>query len=245
MKALKSQSLASTVDNLAAALFESQPLPAAQRIAAAKWIAGRQGLPGAYAGMFGATELDMRGIRLFTGEAIRTRAGITHVLGEESCRVLHLLGVRLKEVKSAHARALAGIARRIDESEKAGYPPGFYCCGTCTVAYWRNLATGRLPRSEERLRQGLGQLGKLRRGDGLWRRFPFYYTSLALTEITPGLAREEAQYAAARWEQVLKRLSRADDVYSRRRTAIGRRILEQCANGPAGFGTPSGGDCTR
>ena len=228
MKFLDTSSLARTLDALSEALFFQQPIAAAQRAAAAKWIARRQGLPGAYAGMFAATQADMRGIRLFTGEAIRTRAGITHVLGEEGCRVLHLSGVQLPEVEAALGRAIAGISQRIAESEKADYPAGFYCCGTCTVAYWRLLATGRLPQAEERLSSGLAQLKQMRAGDGQWRRFPFYYTSLALAEIDPALAREELRYAASRWSRLMKRTAKAKNLWQTRRAALGQRVMEIC-----------------
>ncbi len=228
MKFLDKSSLAGTLDALSEALFFQKPIAAAQRAAAAKWIARRQGLPGAYAGMFAATPEDMRGIRLFTGEAIRTRAGITHVLGEEACRVLHLLGVHLPEVEAALGRAIAGIAQRIAESESAAYPVGFYCCSTCTVAYWRLLATGRLPQAEERLSRGLALLKTMRAGEGQWRRFPFYYTSLALAEIAPALGREELRYAALRWSRLLKRAPRNQNPWQTRRAALGQRIIEKC-----------------
>jgi hypothetical protein len=225
---LHRQSLWLTLDSVSESLFFKEPIPKSQRIAVARWIAARQGLPGSYADMFAPTEEDTLGIHLFTGEAVRTRAGVAHILGEECCRVLFLLDVEDQPVKDSLNRAVLGLAARIDESVKRGHSPGMYCCGPCSVAYWRNLATGLLPQAEERLRQGLNELKQLRSGNGKWRRFPFYYTCLALTELGPELARDEMQYVALNWRNKLKRLSLAASSVARRRAAVGQRLLELC-----------------
>jgi hypothetical protein len=225
---LNRRSLARTLDAVSESLFFSRSVPAVQRRAVTKWIAGRQGLPGAYADTFAPTEKDTLGIHLFTGEAIRSRVGIGHILGEESCRALLLLGGNDPLTKSALRRAVRGLAARIEEWEKRGNSPGFYCCGACSAAYWRNLATGLMPCSDERLRLGLGELMNLRHGGGKWRRFPFFYTCLALTEIGPRLAKTEMQYAAIYWQRNLKKLSLADDRASKRRAAVGQRLLKMC-----------------
>jgi hypothetical protein len=178
--------------------------------------------------MFAPTEKDRLGIHLFTGEAVRTRAGIAHILGEESCRVLVLLGLSDPLVNEAVARAVRGLAARVDESEERGHCPGIYCCGACSAAYWRNLTAGLLPRSEELLRLGLAELKTLRAGGGKWRRFPFFYTSLVLTEIGPHLARDEMRYAAEYWRRNLKKFCLSEGSVSKRRAAVGKRLLELC-----------------
>ena len=228
MNFLKRNSLYLTLDLVSESLFFKQPIPDSQRAAVANWIAGRQGLPGAYAGTFAPTEKDFRGIQLFTGEAVRSRVGTAHILGEECCRVLALLCVKNKLVKDALDRAVRGLSPRIAEWETTVGVPGLYCCGTCSAAYWRNLANGLLPRSEERLRLGLGELKKLRTDGGRWRRFPFFYTCLVLTEIGPCLAKDEMQYAAPYWQSNLKKLSAARERVSKRRTAVGQRLLGMC-----------------
>lgn len=229
MDLLDPASLASTVDAVSDACFFGVKIPVRTSVAVSEWIAGRQGLPGSYANTFAPTGKDARGLRLFTGEMIRTRAGMSHILGEEACRVLALLRVDRRPVQVALERALAGLAARFQAAEAQGTPPGFYCCGACTAAYWRNLALGRLARSEARLRSGLAELKRLRDGCGKWRRFPFFYTCLALTEIELDLAKAEMQYASAYWERNLERLSRREDDASRRRTVVGQRLLARCA----------------
>lgn len=225
-------SLHALLDAPAEDLFFQRPLPADRRAAIARAIADRQGQPGAYAGMFAPTSGDAAGVRLFTGERIRTRAGIGHLLGEEGCRLLTLLGVEQTAVQSALARAVAGMTARLVEAEARGQrTSGLYCCGTCTAGYWRNLALGLYPQAEATLRAGLAHLAGLRRPDGTWRRFPFFFTSLALTEIDPALTRAELRHAAPRWRKLLPRLERAAsrDAIARRRAAVGDRLLALCA----------------
>jgi len=87
-------SLGVIVDALDDAMFFGRPIPAHEREEAARWIASRQGLRGAYRGMFAPTQHDFaNGIRVFTGERIITHAGTAHVLGEEACRMLTLVAV--------------------------------------------------------------------------------------------------------------------------------------------------------
>ncbi|MGO9203940.1 MAG: hypothetical protein ACLQM8_25750 [Limisphaerales bacterium] len=133
MSQLNRDSLGLTLDSVAESLFFGNPMPEPRRIAAAKWIAGRQGLPGSYADMFAPTVQDT-----------------------------------------------------------------------------------------------LADLKTLRAGAGKWRRFPFFYTCLALTEIGPGLASAEMRYAAAYWQRNLKRLSLAEGDVPKRRAAVGQRLLEMC-----------------
>lgn len=228
MNHLDRDSLGSTLDSLAEALFFHRELTASQRTAAARWIARRQGLPGAYAGMFAPTAADASGLRLFTGERVHSRVGIAHLLGEEACRILAALQVNDASVQAALDRAVQGMAERLEATARDGGSPGMYCCGTCSTGYWRNLANRLFPRAEERLRQGLVVLKAARSGDGRWHRFPFYHTSLALTEIGPDLAHAEMRYAATRWRRLLSRLSPARSATAARRLAVGQRLLELC-----------------
>ena len=143
------------------------------------------------------------GVAVFTGERVRSGAATAHILGEEACRAVILLRVRLPEVRAALARATAGIEQRLAGAEQSGAPAGMYCCGICTCSYWRHLAAGGLSRNAERLAAGMQALEAHRLDTGRWRRFPFFYTLLALTEVDPDLTRAEMQFAAAACERYL------------------------------------------
>ena len=226
MKLINQNSLALTLDAINEAFFYNQPLSKSEKAQVAGWIASRQGLPGSYANMFAPTAKDFQtGITLFTGEKVSTRAGLSHVLGQESCRILLLLNVTLKDVKSALQRATAGFMERL----KLYIVPdkGMYCCASCSCALWRRLSAGGIKNGERILSAGMRTLKSFRDGRGRWKRFPFYYTLLVLSGIELPGARKEMQYAAPACERLLKREAKTDKI-SKRRRSLAERILEKC-----------------
>ena len=106
---INTSSLSATVDAINGARFDGRTLTAADRREAARWIAGRQGLPGSYADMFAGFPAERtKGIVLFTGERI-TSASARHILGEETSRALRHLRVQDSTVTDALGRADAGM----------------------------------------------------------------------------------------------------------------------------------------
>jgi len=103
---------------------------------------------------------------------------------------------------------------------------GFYCCGTCSASLWRHLAVGGLDKPKKRLNAGLRVLRKYRDGSGKWRRFPFYYTLLALSEIDDKLAVHELEYAAPLCERLLNRYRARTKIATRRRVLL-QRVLDK------------------
>ena len=228
MVTLNTQSLAKTVDAVNDAFFHRRHLTQPNRKELAWRIAQRRGKPGSYAGMFAPTDVDVRnGIRVYTGELVRSGAAIGHILGEEACRALILLGVEDSTVREALERATNGMLRRLRQTEDMSKVHGMYCCGICSVAYWRNAMVGGLDRNEERLAAGMAALRAHRTDDGRWRRFPFYYTLLALSEMRLKAAQNEMRYAAPLLERYMKRRV-ADSRFSERRHIICERILARC-----------------
>ncbi|MCA9758561.1 MAG: hypothetical protein KDA27_22385 [Candidatus Eisenbacteria bacterium] len=204
-------SLSETVDAVHAAVLAWQnggtKPSATERKETARWIAGRQGLPGAYAGSFAGFEHERQnGIQLFTGERI-TSASARHILGEETCRALRALDVRDRALQSALDRADGGLLEALGRAERdpRNTNPGVFCCGKCTIGMWRNLLSGGLDRTEERLTKGLRWLHSMRNGSGKWNRLPFWYTVLALDEIDLPAAQKEIHYAAASLERAAKK----------------------------------------
>ena len=208
-------------------MFERRSLAATDRRQVAQWIASRQGLPGAYAETFAgfAAERD-KGIVVFTGERI-TSASARHILGEEACRALRLLSVRDRVVSAALDRACDGLLRCLERAalDPRSTNPGLFCCGKCSVGLWRNLLSGSLNRREERLRRGAGHLRSVRDGNGQWRRFPFWYTVLALSEMNAPEAVSELRHAAPVLERAVR--STPQGIYARRRRELAVRALEQ------------------
>jgi len=228
MGILNITSLSETVDAINEAYFLGRPPTSAERIQAAKWIATRQGKPGSYAGMFAPMPDEAtNGLRLFTGEFIRSRAGSCHIIGEEACRSLLLLDVADVGITTALERSTQNMLARIEANESDNKVSGMYCCGNCSAAYWRNVIAGGLNKQEERLNAGMQSLKSLRKGDGKWWRFPVYYTLLAQSEMETKPALEEMHYAAPVLERSIKK-SPANDKYSQRRRILTERILAKC-----------------
>ncbi len=219
-------SVSQTVDAVNAAFFDGRALSAAERGEAARWIASRQGLPGSYGGTFaGFASERSKGITLFTGERI-TSASARHILGEEASRALRQLRVQDRRVTSALEAANEGLlrclARAAEDPRKRN--PGLYCCGKCSVGVWRNLLAGGLDRREERLQRGAAHLRSTRDHELGWRKFPFWYTVLALSEMESREAKAELKYAAPALERAASRAA-SSSVYARRRQQLAARTL--------------------
>src|SRR4029078_9701744 len=182
---------------------------------------------GAYGGTFAGFPSELaRGIVLFTGERIAS-ASARHLLGEESSRALRLLAVRDRSVAEALEAADEGLmrclARAAEDPRKRN--PGLFCCGKCSVGFWRNLLAGGLDRREERLQRGAQHLRSMRANEG-WRRFPFWYTVLALSEMDNAEARTELKFVAPVLERTASRPV-PPALYARRRREVAVRALHR------------------
>ena len=230
MNIIYPESMARTLDVINEIFFSGTKLAKADREPAARWIANRAGLRFSYAGMPALLDSECgTELRVFTGEPIKSAASCSHIIGQEACRALILLDVSDEYVASALEKATQGMMSRLllPSGEPNPETFGMYCCATCTCAYWRHLAVGGLRDSKKRLAAGMEALKEHRKGDGQWRRFPFYYTLLALSEIKMPSALEEMRYAAPVLQKYVKR-SPKDDIYEQRRRILAQRILDKC-----------------
>lgn len=219
--------LAGTIDQVADASFFRRKIPAVQRRTAARLIAGRLGLSGGYAGAFAEIAVERsRTARVFTGENLGCNARRRHVLAEEACRTLRLLGrttaTARVALQKADDRLLAQIAQVRERHPDT--PRGTFCCPFCTVGVWRHATAGGLRTFAPELAAGLRQLRSRRDATGGWRTYPFFYTLSALLEIDLPAARAELRHAAPRCARLLRNL-RADPPYAERRRELMRRVL--------------------
>lgn len=227
--------LSDSVDQVNEAMFYGREITKAERERLARVIASRQGLPGAYAGTFALTDEEKsEGLRLFTGERIQS-ASMRHVIGQEACRALRWLNApagaeALKRASGELARCV-GPAAPTDKKPDDGrqhwlwpYRGGTYCCGTCSVGFWRHLTAGGYDEMEKRLARGMKCLKACRRPGGDWRVFPLWYTLSALIEMEFKPALEEMRYAAPQCEALLKRRV-GGSAWSQRRAETARRVL--------------------
>lgn len=232
MEWVRTDHLVETLEAVNEAFFLGIPIPSGRRRETARFIASRQGLPGAYADTFALDEEERRvGIQLFTGERA-TNAAARHIAGQEACRVLRLLDVRDPTVRQALDAATAHLAQRIGPVRQPTggshwfdhYLGGVYCCGRCSVAFWRHVTAGGFDDPAGRLTLGLRCLRTRRREDHTWAVFPFWYTLSALIEMPADLVRPELRHVAPRLETALKRRS-GTPPHAQRRQEIARRAL--------------------
>ncbi len=226
-------SMGDTLNAINTVLFYDLPISQEKRQEVACWVAGRQGLPHSYAGMFAPTAYDLSfGALTFTGEPVVSSAGAAHMLSEEACRILFLLDAPdLPEVALALKSARRALLRRLRESQPEGIWAGVYCCPTCSVALWRHLGASGDDDDARRLENGMYDLKRRRDGKGRWRQYPFYYTLLALSELNLPAAWQELEYALPAVERALRRIEKTDptaetELERRRRITMGR-ILEK------------------
>ncbi len=218
-------SLWKVIDEINHHYFFGKKIPLQKKRHLASWIADRIHLKNGYFGLFAPTEHDFENtVRTFTGEPITSGAGKAHVLGEEALNALVLLNVHNTHVTKAKEEAAHIIDERILMNESENKWCGFYCCGKCTVSYWRNLLRNSLPFSKPRLQNGLEILKKQQDGKGRWKRFPFYYTAFALDEMQQDQIKHELLYIKPALERVSNRHF-SNDQYGMRKEYLIKTLL--------------------
>lgn len=199
-------SLAETLWRLEEVRRGFRPRADAQIKEALNWVLSRQGLEGAYRGLFAPTKKDIRGVKLLTGEPIFS-AALRHILGEEALRTIIVWDYgSLSTVKEARESFIDLLGR--------GDPPaktsGFFCCHKCTPAFLRTLAVVKPDEWEATLQKGVENIRKKRTPDGRWHGFPFYYTLLTLSEMDIPSAKAELRYAGTIAKKLLNRYQEED-----------------------------------
>jgi len=212
---LVSGSLQETLWRLEEARLGLRDTSATQTKEALQWILGRQGLPGSYRGLFAPTLKDIsKGIKLPTGEFMGGHGGARHILGEEALRTLAVwkFGWHSMPLKQA-MDGYKDIFRRVIERND-----GLFCCYKCTISFLRSSSALRNAHPEvvtpdemdDVLMMSLNRIKRERTGDGKWRRFPYYYTLLALSDMDVPPAKAELKYASQIAERLIRR-NQGDD----------------------------------
>ncbi|MFW6041113.1 MAG: hypothetical protein ACOC85_04685 [Thermoplasmatota archaeon] len=192
------------------------------------WIQKRQGLEGAYSvdehRFFAPAEKDKDKVKLITGEKYDRTGGTDHILGQEALRTLILWG-RGEEIETK--KALTTLHVLLDQKEDGVTPTetGFFCCAKCSVSMLKTVSVVKTESWEKTLKEGILKISKNRDGEGRWKRYPFYYTLLTLSEIQSPEAIDELRYVSKKARSLLKRYKEPKD-----RESLFRRIgLETAA----------------
>lgn len=184
MKILDTDSLRTTVENFDT-VYRTGSDWEAEFPELVEWISSRLGQAGSYAGSFAMTDKDWeRPFKLYSGEKLTTKAVRSHVIAQETMRILRIMEQQTGEYIDALHTSEVRLAERIFSIEAYDTQhTGFYCCGFCSVSFWRALNVGSYPQRQEVLARGLETLLGHRDGPLGWKRFPLYYTLLLLSEV--------------------------------------------------------------
>jgi len=220
-------SLSGTIDAVDARLVEQEALPEEQRDRVVTFLLGRQVRWGRELGTFAPFPSEFeQGVRLFSGERLRTRLATLNVLSLESARILALLAGERTDVRNALAQTSIALGHTC-------FAVSHCVVGECahsSIAYMRDAASDRSGRRRNWIERHLRVLGAQRDGTGRWRRFPFYYTLLALLDVGTPSAYAELEYARPACLRVIGRAS--DSPYADRRRRVVERTL-RLADGSA------------
>lgn len=220
-------SLSTTLDRINERHFLGESFDRIEAERTLDWLAGRFGTDSAYAGTFGVTEQDSRSkLYTFTGERLQS-ASLRHIHAEETCRAIILLNRCVKRDRLPELDAATSLLRAcLESAHSKGKPRGTFCCGPCTVSLWRHMAMGGLGDYARHLDDGIGVLTSHEDGAGTWRRFPFYYTLLALSEVDTPNSRRAVAYALPECGRRLRSIRQNTD-FGVRRYELLSRILEK------------------
>lgn len=219
MSLLNRTSLMLTLDYVNEAQLYGRDISPDEQQTIVRWITSRQGAGPSYRGLYSPTNTDHDyGIQLFTGEDLRSNVSAMHYLGQEAARLICLFAADDTQVNSAYERAVEWMRNHPTFAQS-----GTHCCGRCTSAYWRHFWVGSFENKEAALVNGLKALSNQRDGKGKWRRFPYYYTLLVLSDIDLEPACQELRYTLPVLERYLK--GEKPGLYYKRRKAIVEKAL--------------------
>ena len=216
------KSLSREIDRANAALFAGRVIPAAESANLTAWLLEQQVRTGRNAGAFAPTVAELQfGIRLYTGEAVRTKLATWNVLTAEAARLLVLLsggeGGNDVEVRAAIERARSWL-------DVSCFVTRDCVIGECAHSLASHLRLMSACDEAALLVRRVNILRQHRDGKGRWRRFPFYYTVMVLSETICEAARSELRYAVPACQRVRTRHT-DDETYGARRRALLERVI--------------------
>lgn len=224
MMILDPNSLVNTLDHINEKYYLQEAINPEEGIPAARWIVSREGKEGSYRGLFAPTPYDFeQGIYLFTGERL-VSGSARHIMGQEAARAAWLLGQADQQVREAYQRSTAWM-----QADPGFQTSGTYCCGVCTLAFWRHYWVGDFTDKDTEISKGLLNMKDHRIGDGKWRRFPFFYAIYTLLDLDLEFALAELKYAQPVMERYVK-VDRAG-LFPHRKKTICERALKKISLG--------------
>jgi hypothetical protein len=179
------------------------------------WLLGLQVRAGRSAGLFQPTAADYRERRLVTGERLKTKLATVHIMSQEAARVLHILDGGNPTVAAAVRLASARLSGTCYALQRCTIGE----CAASFIGYVRFLKAVLGDSATPDITWRLKTLAEHRDGNGRWRRFPPYYTTLVLSEIGLPTAHDELAYAKTLWSPGA-RMAPVEEPYAERRSRL-------------------------
>jgi hypothetical protein len=166
-----------------------------------------------------------------TGEKLPPAASNRHILGQEALRCLALWDYLDNDSARNGVRALNFILdidqKRTGESMIPARISGKFCCTKCTLALLRTVSVIKSENWENTLESGIQNITSTRDGKGRWRRFPYYYTLLTLTDCATPSAYDEMKYTSFHARKLINRYQDQSDLTSQFRRYILSCVLSE------------------
>lgn len=241
MSLVDANSLARTAEQVNHAHFFRETITKQQAREASQWIVSRYSVDipdqirkaakpnprwASLPKSFNLTEAERRlKPRTFTGEPL-ANASLRMVHGREAARALFICGAILGRTATEALSLCESVRDTASRLKDNGTP--LFCCGPCTVSVWRLAGIGASVADHESLNHLLSALRTHRDDKGAWRRFPFFYTLLALLELDHPRAVAELKYALPECERKRKGL-KPGNVIAARRIAVLDRVFTRAS----------------
>ncbi|MFX0061537.1 MAG: hypothetical protein ACFFC7_05065 [Candidatus Hermodarchaeota archaeon] len=220
---MEKTSLTQILDEINEVGFYNQDISKIKLENSVKRFCKQQIKSGNNAGMFYVPENDYKiGLRLFTGEKLKTKLATRNIFGQEATRLLRLSNISTEEVQTIIEKADRWML-------KSCYAADYCFIGECAhsaIGFMRYLAVAEPKNTEQQLIKYIELIRKRRDGKGKWKGLPFHYTLLTLLEVNNLLVIDELRYTLPAIERSLKRTNN-NDKFSQRRRDVMKRVLDK------------------
>lgn len=164
----------------------------------------------------------LKGFQLVTGEKVKTQLLANNTLELETLRILTIL--KPQDVQLLHLHEKAN--RRLPNLCFYNICTTGECAAT-SIVFLRYLTALSQIDHAEKIGLGLGALYQTRDGNGTWKKFPFFYTLLWLTELSISKANSELTYTLPAVKRLIKRYENANDEIGHLRSIILHKAQSQ------------------
>jgi hypothetical protein len=225
MNLVAEHSLYQIVTNAAMFFFDGGTFTSTQQARLADWILARQNRRQGF--IFYPTASDLKaGVTLFSGEKPKTKLLANNAVELEILRLLALIQPKLPSDRPVLHTADERLARLcFSDVCTTGE------CAHASIAFLRYVTASGPDGSASKINHAVKRLKQNRDGAGKWRKFPFFFTFLWLTELPNEIAQDEFVYTKEICGRLLARYECPRTRTDRVRMKTLQRVLAKTSRG--------------